>query len=368
MELFKHFIHHHALRPFKAREAGEISYSRTCSSCRGDLTAGSAYRCSKPRCDFFLHGSCFSLPPQLHHVSHPSHPLKLLSTPPYPGKDFICNACGETSSAYTYHCSDCTYDLHVACAHLPHSVIRQDHPHPLNLHFPGLAHENENENTDDKIRCCSVCHGSVADQCWAYACEKCSFSTHLGCATEAADGQPEQSDESNTSHESEEGVGADARRVGNGGASDHFASLQPAQYNLQVPQFQNHMSFPNPQFMNELASSQNHLQMPQFQDPTSYSNPQFTNEFARSQNHLHMPQFQSPAGYQYPQLTNELSSSQNHLHMPQFQKPTSYPNPQFRNEIANSQNHLQTPQFQYHASYLNAYIMKEAAESVNRLV
>lgn len=245
MEVSKHFSHRHALRPFKVRE-GDQGF-RTCSGCERDVSAGSAYRCTKPKCDFFLHSSCFSLPPQLHHGSHPKHTLTLLSPPPYAEEEFICNACGETSSAFTYHCSLCTYDLHVGCAHLPYSVKRDDHPHPLNLLFPGLVPETE--DSDNQFLSCNVCYGSVTEQCWVYCCEQCKFNTHLDCAPNAAD-QPEQ-------------VGFDITGEGGGGdgggeqegASDHFASLMAAQNQLQLLQFQNRMAYQNARLMTDLGSS-----------------------------------------------------------------------------------------------------------------
>ncbi|PKI50592.1 uncharacterized protein LOC116210886 [Punica granatum] len=239
MEVVKHSSHHHALRPFTVREDNEGSMN--CSGCEQDLSAGSAYRCTKPKCDFFLHSSCFCLLQQLNHGSHPCHTLTLHPTPPYPEKDFICNACGETSSAFTYHCSPCTYDLHVACAHLPMSVKREDHPHPLTLLFPSPDTEDV-----DKIPTCDVCYGTVTDQCWIYRCEQCDFHTHLTCATEAAD-QHEQPQSDALEEEGED--------RGGGEASDDYDSLLEAQRQLELLRFQNQMSYQNAQFMMDMGRS-----------------------------------------------------------------------------------------------------------------
>ncbi|KAK4790598.1 hypothetical protein SAY86_017902 [Trapa natans] len=254
MEVSRHFSHHHALRPFKIREANQGF--KTCSGCERDLHVGPAYRCSKPNCDFFLHSSCFSLPPELHHGSHPNHPLILLFPPPYPDKDFICNACGETSSAFTYHCSACTYDLHVGCAHLPFSVNRKDgHPHPLNLRFPDLAPEADDEDAVGYLSC-SVCYGSVTEQCWVYRCEKCDFSTHPDCvaAIDGSGGQTEGRRSDASEEDEEKGRGGGEEEDG-GSVSDHLASLMAAQNELQLLRFQNQMAYQNAQFISSLGSS-----------------------------------------------------------------------------------------------------------------
>lgn len=120
------------------------------------------------------------LPQQvIQHKSHPWHPLILLSTPPYYGGGFTCDACRHGGHDFTYHCPTCHYDLHVGCASLPETVIRGDHQHPLTLFYCGYKEEG---NTF----ICDVCHGNVPDGCWIYYCKSCDYGTHLGCATAEA--------------------------------------------------------------------------------------------------------------------------------------------------------------------------------------
>ncbi|CAD5321344.1 unnamed protein product [Arabidopsis thaliana] len=123
----RHASHNHPLRVFKARDEDEV----VCSGCELDLT-GQAFKCIKSDCDYFLHKSCFELPRETSHKSHPDHPLTLLHSPPY-SETYTCDACGEYGSGFTYNCSECQYDLHVGCAFIPETVEREDHEHPLTL-------------------------------------------------------------------------------------------------------------------------------------------------------------------------------------------------------------------------------------------
>ncbi|KAF5954346.1 hypothetical protein HYC85_007202 [Camellia sinensis] len=58
----KHFSHHHALHLSKVQEEDYIH----CSVCDRCLS-GSAYSCTKQRCNFDIHKSCFELPQKIHH-------------------------------------------------------------------------------------------------------------------------------------------------------------------------------------------------------------------------------------------------------------------------------------------------------------
>ncbi|GMP41969.1 hypothetical protein CsSME_00011878 [Camellia sinensis var. sinensis] len=118
-----HFGHHHALHLSKVQEEGYIHCS-VCDQC----LSGSAYSCTKQRCNFDIHKCCFELPQEIHHKSHPKHALTLLSSPPYKEyNEFTCNACHEIGTGFTYHCKDCKFDLHVKCVRLLETVKREDH-------------------------------------------------------------------------------------------------------------------------------------------------------------------------------------------------------------------------------------------------
>ncbi|XP_028073565.1 uncharacterized protein LOC114275763 [Camellia sinensis] len=173
MKQFSHFSHRHLLNFTEVEEEDEI----ICSGCELNLSGSAAYSCTKSNCSFTIHTSCFELPQRIRHRSHPKHPLILLSSPPYSDGEFTCDACGESGVAFTYHCSTCSFDLHVGCASLPESEDCDDHEHSLTLFYSFPKEEQ------DSIFICDVCHCPVAKNCWIYYCKVCNYGTHLDCVT-----------------------------------------------------------------------------------------------------------------------------------------------------------------------------------------
>ncbi|KAH0882266.1 hypothetical protein HID58_058362 [Brassica napus] len=145
----RHPSHNHPLRSHKAQAEEEI----ICSGCDLDLI-GAAFKCTKSECDYFLHKSCFELPRENCHKSHPEHPLTLLYSPTYESSSFACDACGE-----------------------PY-VERQGHAHLLTLLY-------RSPYQNGLIFNCDECHDNVPDNLWSYYCKKCDYGTHLhSCAVE----------------------------------------------------------------------------------------------------------------------------------------------------------------------------------------
>ncbi|KAK1424921.1 hypothetical protein QVD17_20262 [Tagetes erecta] len=173
-EAIKHFTHPHnlSLVNLNLDKQNEV----VCSGCKVAIT-GRGYSCFEPNCNFHLHESCFHLEKQIHHKSHPEHPLRLLPYAPYPNKngEFYCNACFGYGTGFTYNCSICKFDLHITCATLPETVNRPDHEHVLKL-FYSCPVQGEEYSVS-----CDVCYGSVQKEEWGYYCESCDFGTHLGC-------------------------------------------------------------------------------------------------------------------------------------------------------------------------------------------
>ncbi|KVH87734.1 C1-like protein [Cynara cardunculus var. scolymus] len=167
-----HFSHPHNLFMVNLQDKED---EVACSGCEENLI-GKGYSCVEPKCDFHLHESCFHLEKEIRHKSHPEHPLTLLSLTPHNDKnsEFTCNACFSDGTGFTYHCSVCTFDLHVQCVSLPETVERNDHEHVLKL-FYSCPKKGEEEFS------CDVCHGAVQKDRWAYYCESCDYCTHLGC-------------------------------------------------------------------------------------------------------------------------------------------------------------------------------------------
>ncbi|CAL9003943.1 unnamed protein product [Prunus brigantina] len=181
--MVKHFSHRHELCSYQVQKDDEI----ICSSCELPLdlmmnSATSAYKCTKSKCNFYLHDLCFELPQKIKHKSHPKHPLTL-STPPYEYGEFMCDACGEFGTCFTFHCTHCKYDLHVQCATLPETLSHHHHQHLLTLLY-SLTDHHENEG---KHNICDFCQGTFPRGCWLYSCRDCDYSTHLGCSSAEAD-------------------------------------------------------------------------------------------------------------------------------------------------------------------------------------
>ncbi|KAJ0234575.1 hypothetical protein HA466_0272880 [Hirschfeldia incana] len=186
----RHPSHSHPLRGHKAQVEEEI----ICSGCELDLI-GAAFKCTKSECDYFLHKSCFELPRESRHKSHPGHPLTLLYSPSYQSSTYTCNACGEYGSGFVYNCSVCQYNVHVGCVSMPDTVKREGHVHALKLLYRSPCQNG-------LIFQCDECYETVPDNLWSYYCKECDYGTHLhSCAVEE---EPKRGGSSNTSRNNDE--------------------------------------------------------------------------------------------------------------------------------------------------------------------
>ncbi|XP_057497600.1 uncharacterized protein LOC130782343 [Actinidia eriantha] len=234
----KHFSHQHALQFSEdLKEEDRV----LCSGCEQHLF-GSAYSCTEPSCNFHLHKSCIELPQEIHHKSHPKHALTLLPTLPYEEhNEFTCNACDRTGTAFTYHCKDCKFDLHVKCAtNLPDTVKRFSHEHPLTLLYSSPYKKTKHGTDEDEevvyFRC-DTCLGKLDENCWVYYCQKCDYGTDVHCAiVEDSDNDEEESGEYSE-------------------LNTLMAAQMKQQQHMQRIQIQMQMSRQNAQFMASLSHS-----------------------------------------------------------------------------------------------------------------
>ncbi|CAH2080089.1 unnamed protein product [Thlaspi arvense] len=176
----RHPSHNHPLRGHKCEAKDEI----ICSGCDLDLI-GAAFKCTKSSsdCDYFLHKSCFDLPRETNHKSHQTHILTLLYSPK---STYTCQACGEYGSSFTYNCSICQYDVHVACVSMPETAKRESRAHPLALLY-GSPY-----NQSGLVFKCDVCKETVPDNLWSYYCKECDYGTHLhSCKEEESETKKE---------------------------------------------------------------------------------------------------------------------------------------------------------------------------------
>ncbi|KAL4186346.1 hypothetical protein AMTRI_Chr09g33450 [Amborella trichopoda] len=161
-----HFSHHHQLL------ICDLSHQPTPCSCCGLSCTAWAYRCTP--CAFALHMTCAQLPQRITHPSHPPHPLSLVSAPPYGEGLFNCDGCSRPGTCFSYHCSNCHFDLHTLCAVKPLTRGHDSHMHPLYLAFAPPPHYRGAFE-------CDLC-GGLGGHHWLYRCDGCGFDVHLGCA------------------------------------------------------------------------------------------------------------------------------------------------------------------------------------------
>ncbi|EYU27147.1 hypothetical protein MIMGU_mgv1a023839mg, partial [Erythranthe guttata] len=166
----QHFSHKHILTRLQLDEVEEI----TCNACECDVEEEQFYGCTD--CKYFLHEECAEAPRSIEHRSHPSHPLTLHAAATYSNQSFICDACGYVGYGFCYSCAHCSFDLHLFCSTLPHTIPKEEeHPHEIQL-----VCEQEKLLTSDMISICSFCD-AMNTECWIYYCETCNFGFHLNC-------------------------------------------------------------------------------------------------------------------------------------------------------------------------------------------
>lgn len=146
-----------------------------CNGCGLILVDGPNYSCKD--CNFILHKFCTEIPHKtIYYPGHPQHPLRFLMASVYGGGGmFRCDGCGNTGQGFHFHCSICSYDLHLHCAMLLNVLEHHSHPHQLNL-----QPSNKN-NYKGPHHYCDACSGECLTM--AYCCIKCQFFLHTSCAS-----------------------------------------------------------------------------------------------------------------------------------------------------------------------------------------
>ncbi|KAM7490446.1 hypothetical protein LguiA_033367 [Lonicera macranthoides] len=168
--LENNFFHSHSLRVHFLQPRDYIS----CKVCHKYIN-GKAYGCDELSCKFYIHTTCFKLPRTIRHPSHHAISFILYARSPYVTGAFICRACGGTGDNFHYHSSD-NFDLHIACAALPASVIvKRSETLILRYLFP--VHVGRSAT---KCNMCSYKFSKI--NCWVYYHENSRFISHLICA------------------------------------------------------------------------------------------------------------------------------------------------------------------------------------------
>ncbi|XP_038690251.1 uncharacterized protein LOC119989034 [Tripterygium wilfordii] len=168
-------IHQHDLN-FREKEAIHLNGGEEilCCACSKSLLDTSFYCCGE--CFFFLHETCAKLPPMIKHPSHRKHPLILHPKSPYKTNQGYCDMCGLHILNFSYHCSDCKFDLDIDCAMLPRCFIQpESHKHhftkwcrsdPFTCDFCGTYSDRSGFPSENLLPWnCTNCHVVVHSKC-----------------------------------------------------------------------------------------------------------------------------------------------------------------------------------------------------------
>ncbi|CAA7055225.1 unnamed protein product [Microthlaspi erraticum] len=147
-------------------ETSPRSGSHSCDGCGS--SDGWGYYCQI--CNFGLHSYCMVVPDVINIPCHSRHPLKLVSTETIANTDGKCHFCRYELDDLTYHCSTCSFSLHVRC-----SVV----PPPLTVYQP----KSHNHTFTLMARLisftCNAC--GIGGERNPYVCLECNFTLHKSC-------------------------------------------------------------------------------------------------------------------------------------------------------------------------------------------
>ncbi|XP_047323368.1 uncharacterized protein LOC124927069 [Impatiens glandulifera] len=175
-DIIDHFGHEH---PLCIEDFENKKERLTCNGC-GIVIAGRGYVCSSADCGggFNIHALCATLPkgPKIF-PEHPQHPVRLLSSSPYPNSPgFVCDVCDKSypsSGFFLYHCDTCGFDVDLRCA-----VLR------MNFSYPGHSrHKLQARLSPASSFPCSACDSTHQEEAIFFRCYSCPFWIHEACFT-----------------------------------------------------------------------------------------------------------------------------------------------------------------------------------------
>ncbi|KAF3791242.1 hypothetical protein EJ110_NYTH07729 [Nymphaea thermarum] len=188
MDSIYHFSHLHVLKLIPADHG--IPSTRCCDPTATTMMnrkkkTNPVYGC-RP-CNFYIHKNCGELLPYIRHPSHASHTLTLVHASPYLQGTSECDACCkpiDSSTGFSYHCTQCSFDLHTHCAFLPPTINNPSsgHLHLLSLQYPDVFSFATYK--------CDLCWKMIAAKAWLYYCLPCDFQAHTACVLARLGGSP----------------------------------------------------------------------------------------------------------------------------------------------------------------------------------
>ncbi|XP_047962171.1 uncharacterized protein LOC125207004 [Salvia hispanica] len=187
------FIHHqHRLTLVSSgdqsqeEEDDEENYGKRsellCDGCITLITSSKYMSCSE--CKYNLHVACFHLPPQLSSlpIHHQEHPLVLQSLDKHqPWKWQYCSVCGCGTNGLFYTCTKCAFKVDIKCACMPDTILHAAHPKHL------LNHVTKSDLGRDinlwSLFCAAICGQNISSyDCYRCRNNSCDFIVHVRCA------------------------------------------------------------------------------------------------------------------------------------------------------------------------------------------
>jgi hypothetical protein len=167
--LLLHFGHprHNPHRRFifteEVKNDGKEDVNVVCFGCEKPIS-GAGYKCSTSHCNLLLHKSCLDLPLSIEQnpFHHPNHTLSLVKP-----ENKYCNACGKNCNSYPfYNCSECDFNLDIACATLSRINI-DDCQHSFISFFNQIQFTCQacGEESKDLAVLCTICQLLIHIKC-----------------------------------------------------------------------------------------------------------------------------------------------------------------------------------------------------------
>ncbi|XP_047959404.1 uncharacterized protein LOC125204735 [Salvia hispanica] len=143
------------------------------------------YYMSCSECKYNLHVACFHLPPQLSSLSphHQKHHLLLQSCDKLrPWKCRRCEVCCHPMNGIFYSCRECDFKVDIQCACMPDTIHHAAHPHHLLKHV--TKWDLERDDNSWRLTCAAGCGEDITNYDCYRCCSSslCDFTVHLRCA------------------------------------------------------------------------------------------------------------------------------------------------------------------------------------------
>ncbi|XP_042024459.1 uncharacterized protein LOC121771681 isoform X3 [Salvia splendens] len=141
------------------------------------------YYMSCSECKYNLHLACFHLPPQLSSLPLHHHSLDLRSCDKHQLWNYEnCSVCEYDMNGLFYSCTKCSFQVDIQCACLPDTILHAAHPRHL-LKYVTQSDVREDINRR-RLSCAAGCGEDIGDYDCYRCCSSspCDFIVHVRCA------------------------------------------------------------------------------------------------------------------------------------------------------------------------------------------